>query len=470
MPEELVRFGTAFWEVLAEMAPYLLFGFLIAGFLAVLIPRSAVENHLGRKGILSILKATVFGVPLPLCSCGVIPVTAGLRRHGASKGAATAFLLSTPQTGVDSILVTASLLGPVFTAFKIVVSVLAGVVGGLAVDAAGGRGPAAEGEASCSEACCTGHGKHGKTTGAVRYAFITLVDDIGPALLLGLLVCGAISALIPDGAFAGLLRGGILAMIVMLVAGIPVYVCATASVPIAAALLTKGVSPGAVLVFLMTGPATNAAALAALWKMMGRRSALIYLSTVAVAAMASGLVLDLVLAEPAVASVGEGAGEILPPLVGHVSAVVLLGLIGVSVGRRVLKAGILKPRTSGVKQVLLAVGGMRCNVCGAMVEKALLESRGVDSVDVDVGQGSALIRGNGLDIPDLQAKVKTAGFASGEGPDGGAPGHDEHRVEGGSDHGVESTGLPESGRKDEGDHRGGGGETDETAGGVRPPS
>ncbi|RKY09608.1 MAG: permease [Planctomycetota bacterium] len=320
------EFRIAFWATLTQMSPYLLFGFLVAGVLSVFISPEFVERHLGGHGIWPLLKASLFGIPLPLCSCGVIPVTMSLRKHGASKGAAIAFLLSTPQTGVDSILVTYGLLGPVYAIFRPVAALVTGLVGGAMVTVVDpDKGP--QQSAQCNDACCADKDKSPKIIRVLRYGFATLPRDIGKSMLVGLLIAAVIAAVIPEDFFAPVLGGGILAMIVMMLLGIPVYVCATASVPVAVALISKGVSPGAALVFLMTGPATNAAAFTTIWASLGKRTALTYLATVAGSAMAAGLFLDRFFPDLA-ADVQAQAHEMAPSALGNIAAVVLLGILG----------------------------------------------------------------------------------------------------------------------------------------------
>ncbi len=230
MPDSLLSFVEGFWNVMGEMAPFLLFGFLMAGVLYVLIPASMVERHLGGKGIVPITKAAIFGIPLPLCSCGVIPVAASLRRHGASRGATTAFIISTPQTGVDSILVTFSLLGGIFAVFRPLAALVSGMIGGLLVGSGGGvrdsETPSASGG---QESRCASESAGGKVLGALRYGFVSLPRDISKPLIVGLLIAGSISAVVPDDYFKGLLGGGIGEMVLMMLVGIPLYVCATAS-------------------------------------------------------------------------------------------------------------------------------------------------------------------------------------------------------------------------------------------------
>jgi len=271
---------------------------------------------------------TLFGVPLPLCSCGVIPVAMSLSKQGASKGATVAFLLSTPQTGVDSILVTYSLLGPVFAIFRPIAALVTGFVGGVLVNVFGARPEAAgrrlEGKDPQPDPVVP-LGK--RIVGGLKHGFVTLPRNIGRPLLIGLAVAGVISALVPDDFFADRLGKGLPAMLVMMLIGIPIYVCASASVPVAAALILKGLSPGAALVFLMTGPATNAAGLATIWNTLGRRTAILYLATVAVCSLLGGLLLDAVVQGVDIHA-GTHGHNMGPGWVQHASAVILLAILG----------------------------------------------------------------------------------------------------------------------------------------------
>jgi len=319
-----------FWDTVAEMSPYLLFGFLVAGVLSVLVSQHLVERHLGGRGIWPLVKASILGVPLPLCSCGVIPVSMSLHKHGASKGSTISFLLSTPQTGIDSIFVTLSLLGPLFAVFRPLAAFVTGIVGGVLVDVFGqstedkNRVPP-----KCSDECCSGEDKHRVARG-LKYGFVTLPRDIGKAMLVGLVIAAVISALVPDDYFAEKLGTGIFAMVVMMFLGIPVYVCATASVPVAAALILKGLTPGAALVFLMTGPATNAASFVTIWKVLGRATAITYLAAVAGCALLSGILLDYIAAGVDF-EIAARPGWMLPPAVKHIAAVVLLAILTIAI-------------------------------------------------------------------------------------------------------------------------------------------
>lgn len=320
-----------FWDTAAEMSPYLLFGFFVAGILSVLIPQWLVEKHLGGRGVWPLLKASLFGIPLPLCSCSVIPVSMSLRKHGASKGSAVSFLLSAPQTGVDSIFVTLSLLGPVFAIFRPAAALLTGIVGGSFVEmftaSAEDNGPIPQ---RCEDECCSSAENSKRLARGLKYGFVTLPRDIGKAMLVGLVIAAFISAVVPEGFFAKKLGTGLFAMVVMMFLGIPVYVCATASVPVAAVLILKGLTPGAALVFLMTGPATNAAGLATVWKILGQRTAIVYLFTVACCALLGGVLLDFIASSVDINVVSK-AGWMLPPVVKYISAGVLLAVLAFAI-------------------------------------------------------------------------------------------------------------------------------------------
>ncbi len=321
-----------FWYTAAEMSPYLLFGFFVAGILSVFISQRFVEKHLGGGGIWPLVKASLFGVPLPLCSCGVIPVSISLHKHGASKGSTISFLLSTPQTGVDSIFATLSLLGPVFAVFRPVAAFVTGILGGALVDAFDReKEEPNRPKEDCSDECCSSANKTSRIVRGLKYSFVTLPRDIGKAMLIGLVIAACISALVPDDLFAEKLLGtGFFAMVVMMFLGIPVYVCATASIPVAAALILKGLTPGAALVFLITGPATNAASFTIIWKALGGRTAIVYLFTVAVSALGAGILLDVMFPDLG-PSVRTHLHQMEPSILGHISAVILLTVLGFAI-------------------------------------------------------------------------------------------------------------------------------------------
>jgi len=292
----IVNIALKSWSVMAVMAPYLLLGFFVAGVLGAFVPVSFIETHLGKRGLWQIVKASLLGVPIPLCSCSVIPVAASLRKHGATKGATISFLASTPQTGVDSIAATWGLLGPLFAFFRTVIAFITGCICGITVEAF--TPPAEESGNGCDDehcpSCSPKKGVH-QWKQVFAYGFGTLPREIGRALLLGIVISGLLGALVPADFFTQYLRSEWLSMIVVMGIGIPLYVCSTGSIPIALAMLGMGLSPGAALVFLVTGPATNAATIATVFQTMGRRAVGIYLITLAGCALAAGWLLNRII-------------------------------------------------------------------------------------------------------------------------------------------------------------------------------
>lgn len=322
-----------FRQTVLEMSPYLLFGFLVAGLLSVLLPQNRVERHLGGKGIWPVIKASLFGVPLPLCSCSVIPVTMSLYKHKASKAASVSFLLSTPQTGVDSILVTYSLLGLLFAVFRPVVAFITGIAGGTLVNLLDSSSAVIdENKQNCENHCCCHCAtQESKIIRILKYGLVELPRDIAKPLVAGLVIAVFITALVPDNFFADSLPSGVISILVMMLLGIPVYVCATASVPIAAAMMAKGLDPGAAFAFLVTGPATNAAGIFTIWKILGRKTALIYLFTVAVCAVAGGGLLNLLATKQLPAVMTHHHGWMMPPVIEYISAIVLFISLGFAI-------------------------------------------------------------------------------------------------------------------------------------------
>lgn len=284
-------FFTSFVALYIEMVPYLAFGLLIAGVLHVLVNKTFILNHFGNKGILSVIKAAVLGVPLPLCSCSVVPTALSLKKHGASNGATLSFLISTPQTGVESIAATWGMMGPFFALFRPFAAFVTGIVGGTITTKMVEHEETAE---AVSET--VSEKKKRSFPGAVKelfhYGFVELMDDIGFNLLIGVFVSAVITVFIPDSFFTAVTGNPLLEMLVVLVGAVPLYVCATASIPIAAALLIKGVSPGAAFVFLMAGPATNAATITVLFSKLGRKMGFIYISVIVVSSLLFGALLN----------------------------------------------------------------------------------------------------------------------------------------------------------------------------------
>ena len=319
----------AFVHVFAMMAPWLVFGFLMAGIIAVWIPRSWVNRMMGgSSGIGGILRAVAIGVPLPICSCGVLPIAAGLRKHGAGKGPTAALLVSTPQTGIDSILATYALMGPVFAIARPVAAALTGIVGGVVVSAVGGE----DAETVAAEDAPTGP----RGIKAIFWqAYRRLLGSVAKPLAIGLAISAIVTVLVPDNFFADAFHDNDwIAMPVMALVGFPMYVCSTASIPIAASLIAKGVSPGAAFVFLMVGPAMNAMSLTTVSALVGRKAAVAYLFTIVAGAILCGVVINLIPNAPSASVLAASAGQALSP-VQWASAAVLAAMMTYNLARPV---------------------------------------------------------------------------------------------------------------------------------------
>ncbi len=449
----------AAWEIFVEAAPYLLFGFGVAGLLNILVPDQKIVEYLGNSAgkVRSVINASLAGLPLPLCSCGVIPAAMSIRKRGANRGATLSFLISTPQTGVDSIAITYALLDPIMTVFRPIATLATAILAGLAdnlligeeeeekkqditakkvdllaIPALPGTSALASGSgrdsiSSCSSACssacgcslpeyphpekteavkavainkhptekispltlstrtiptqnistqnistnlpqdetsscgcscgCSGNdneeerksqkieeGKkpmHTRLLEGMKYAYIELLGDISKWILIGILLAGIISYLVPESLIRDYLGGGLGSMLVMLVVGIPLYICATASTPLAATLVAKGMSPGTAFVFLLAGPATNAATVTMVARFLGKRSAALYLGVISLCALGAGILLDflyLKLGISATATLGS-AGEMLPETVKLGFAAILLPLMLYGIFRQKKECG-----------------------------------------------------------------------------------------------------------------------------------
>ncbi len=280
------------WKILLELAPWLLVGLLIAGILHVFLPAGFIHRHLGGRKFINVFKAVGMGLPMPLCSCGVIPAAIGLKKDGASNGAAIGFLISTPQTGVDCILVTAAFLGWPFAIFTVFSTLISGLFGGLLVNLFDAGDPLAAAPVVQNNSCCTHHEKRSWKT-VFQFGLVELLRDFYKWLIIGILVSAVISVFIPENHLAEIpWTQGLSGMLLMLVISLPLYICTNASIPLAAALVTAGMSPGSALVLLMAGPTTNAATMGAVYHSFGKKVLMIYLATVAGLSIALGLLFD----------------------------------------------------------------------------------------------------------------------------------------------------------------------------------
>ena len=289
-------------SLINEMSPYLLLGFFFAGVMHAFIPGMVYNRYLGGKGFKSVFYGALFGIPLPLCSCGVLPTAMSLRKQGASKGATASFLISTPETGVDSIIATYSVLGLPFAVIRPVAAFCNAIMGGWLINKFGDKDEVVPVDASAKTCCChhkqeeTHHeGFLRKMREALRFGFVEMIEDIGKWLVIGLVIAGLITVFVPDEFFA-LFRGNTqLSMLLVLCIAIPMYICATGSIPIAVALMMKGLTPGAALVLLMAGPACNMASILVINKTLGRKSLVFYLVSIITMAILWGHVVDYLL-------------------------------------------------------------------------------------------------------------------------------------------------------------------------------
>ncbi|MFC1895299.1 SO_0444 family Cu/Zn efflux transporter [Thermodesulfobacteriota bacterium] len=328
------------WSLLCEASVYILFGLIVSGLLRVFLDPSSVAKHLGLGRVRSVLKAALLGIPIPLCSCGVLPAAVSLKKQGANNGATTAFLIATPESGIDSIAVTYALIDPVMTLARplaaFTTAATAGIVENVLPKDHKETPPSPD--LTCTvDACCDGtgcateeHRRHHnpaeKLMAGCRHAFSKVWGDMASWFFAGLVLSGLITALVPSEILGRYLGGGPWAMVFMLALATPLYICATASTPIAAALIMKGVSPGAALVFLLAGPATNITTLTVLFGLLGKRATAIYLSTIIVLSLVFGLILDKIyvsLGLSATAMAGQAA-EIVPQWAGITGALILL--------------------------------------------------------------------------------------------------------------------------------------------------
>ena len=328
------------WSILLESSIFILIGLLASGLLRVFLSPGAVSAHLGKGRFRSVFKASLLGIPIPLCSCGVLPAAAALKKQGANNGAVTAFLISTPESGVDSMAITYALMDPIMTVIRPVAAFCTAFAAGITENLIGKPDTSRPviPDLSCPvDGCCDGqhcdpkvhrnhHSMGEKLAAGLRFAFTDVWGDLAVWFLFGLLLSGMITVLVPESVFSRYMGGGIGAMLIMLVVGIPIYICATASTPIAAALILQGVSPGAALVFLMSGPATNITSLTVLLRILGGRAMAIYLAGIAICAVGFGLLVDQLysaLGVSASAMVGQ-AGDAIPFGVELVGAVFIL--------------------------------------------------------------------------------------------------------------------------------------------------
>lgn len=430
MIQYIEEYFAELWFLVLEMAPWLLLGLIFAGLLKVYFPQKHIDKFLGKSNFRSALNASLIGIPMPLCSCGVIPTGISFFRNGASKGSTNSFLISTPQTGVDSIMATYSMLGWPFALLRPVVALVTGVAGGVAtnlfvkdrktvktnpftdvkIDSVAYQ----ESGDTCSDGSC---GTEAKQTDnrhslvrAADYAFVELLQDIAKWLIIGFLAAALISVALPDDFFSKFQGLGFLEILVILAASVPIYICATGSIPVAAVLLMKGVSPGAALVFLMAGPATNVATMTVLGKTMGKKSLIAYMTTIIGGAILFGMLINwLIPADFILSKVVHvhGDHQMLPTWLMWASAVLLIGSI---VGGYFLSIYKKKTRMDKTEGITVNVSGMTCSHCEANVKRNLEAISGITSVVADNRTDTVKITGQKINIEKVKNTVNELGY------------------------------------------------------------
>lgn len=388
------------------MSPYLLLGFLIAGILHEFVPHKLYRNSLSHDNLRSVILAALIGIPLPLCSCGVIPTAMSLRREGVSKGATTSFLISTPQTGVDSILATASLLGIPFALLRPFIAFTTAIAGGWLVNRFD-REDNIQSINYTNRQCKNSFIQ--KCIGSLKYGFVDMLQDIGKWIVIGLVVAGLITVLIPDNFFTAFNDKPIVNMLIIMLFSAPMYLCATGSIPIAAALMLKGLSPGAALVLLMAGPATNTAAMLVIKKVMGTRTLLIYLSTIIIGAFGFGLVIDYLLpaewfSSAVIAHETDCCNTHATAWWKIASSIIFALLLIIAFTLK-----FINPHKHTTMQNSFKIKGMMCNHCKANVEKNLAKIEGVTAVQVDLEQGVAYVEGE-FDVQRVIETIESLGY------------------------------------------------------------
>ena len=439
------NYWDALVEMFAEMAPYLILGFFFAGLLKAFVPQSVYSQHLAPRTMGSVIKAAALGVPLPLCSCGVIPTAVGLRKSGASHGACASFLIATPQTGVDSIAATYSLMGLPFAIIRPIVALFTAIFGGWLVNRHGAQ------EVEHSEehhhehhehhehehhhhddddddCCCDddGCGCHHekidesslwtKFVGSMRYAFVEMLQDVGKWLVVGLLIAALITVAVPAEWLAALHDYKLLNMLIVLMIAIPMYTCATGSIPIAVSLMAKGLTPGAALVLLMAGPAVNSASMLVIGKVFGKRTLWLYLLSIVIGAVGFGLAIDYLMPQEWFAVTGSMAAcghchdlSVMDWIWMGLLTCLLINAFASQIINSYKHKKNHKMEVSKKNQVVYKVSGMSCNHCKMSVEKAIAGIEGVESVTVDLPGGMAYVDGS-HDGQKLIDAVKALGF------------------------------------------------------------
>lgn len=410
---------TDIWHICNSMSPYILLGFLLAGLLHEFVPADFFIRNLSGKNFRSVLLSALFGIPLPLCSCGVIPTAMGLRREGISKGATVSFLIATPQTGVDSIIATYSLMGLPFALLRPFVALATALFGGSLINRFDTENET-QYDARPHKREMETKGSFGKRmASALRYGMVDMIADIGKWLIIGLITAGIITTLVPAEWFSVFQDNSLLSMLAILILSIPMYLCATGSIPIAVALMLKGLSPGCALVLLLAGPASNMASILVIKNVLGKRALFIYLLSIVIGTIVFGLGIDYLLPREwfteNLVSLDEcchAHSQWFPTICTLMLALLLFHALFINkLNKKCQCQDHSCCNSSGQKCVRrLSVRGMHCNHCAANVQKALSSVNGITHADVSLELSHAEVSGEDYNPEEVIQAVKSLGF------------------------------------------------------------
>ncbi len=413
------------YRLFMEMAPYLMIGLIFVGILHIFFSKDLIIKHIGKNDISSVIKSTLFGIPLPLCSCGVIPSSVYMARNGASKPSVISFLISTPQTGIDSIIATYGMMGWVFAIFRPIAALFMGIISGIVTIFISKND---NNELKSIElktnteneidhySVKNSNNLRQKFNKMTRYAFVEFLDDISIQFLIGLIIAGLISYFIPDDFFRdSTINSGFMGMILMILISAPMYVCATASIPIAVSLMMKGFTPGVAFVFMAVGPATNAASFTIILKVLGKKLALAYIFSIIISAIIFGYILDYIfyyfqidqnLILSHIHHHTEDSNNIL-----FLSFSIIFSILLVASYYRKIRDKFIIKKEFEVKNndTIIKIDGMTCNHCVMNVEKAIKSTSGVRSVEISLNDKVAKIAGD-FNIEEVKKNIESMGY------------------------------------------------------------
>ncbi len=392
-------------KIYVEMTPFLFIGLTFAGLLHFFLNEQTISKHIGKNNFFSVLKASLFGIPLPLCSCGVIPTALFLHKQKASKSATLSFLISTPQTGIDSVFATYGLLGPIFAVFRPFAALITGIFGGIISNFV-------DTKSISNESICQLDAKKKKRSiiKSLRYAYFDFLDDIVLKLIVGMFIAGLISYFVPDNFFQRNINNEFLSMLFMILIGLPMYVCATGSIPIAASLIAKGISPGAAFVFLMVGPATNITTIVVIAKSLGKKITAIYLSVIVIFSLLFGFILNLIYRHLQINPLLQLEKMPMNNKLYLIFTAIFSILVLYSIYRKIkLRFFTKESKIMQKSGKTFKVGGMSCNHCVKTVSNAIQSVKGVISVKVILDRKIAIVEGN-FDSLSIINAIENAGY------------------------------------------------------------